>query len=67
MVFSLFSKTMSVNKCVQLFSCNLPGFSVHGILQAKILEWVATPFSRRSSQPRDQSWVSCIACRFFTI
>ena len=32
--------------------CSLPGSSVHGILQAKILDWVATPFSRESSQPR---------------
>ena len=39
---------------------------VHGILQA-ILEWVAIPFRRGSSQLRDQSWVSCIAGRFFTI
>ena len=31
----------------------VPGFSVHGVLQARILEWVAIPFSRRSSQPRD--------------
>ena len=43
-----------------------PGFSVHGILQAKILEWVAISFSRGSSQPRDQTWVSCVAGRFFT-
>ena len=46
-----------------------PGSSVHGILQARILEWVAMPSSRRSSQPRDQtcsSWDSCIASRFFT-
>ena len=34
--------------------------SVYGILQARILEWVAIPFSRGSSQPRDQTWVSCI-------
>ena len=38
--------------------CSLPGSSVHGILQAKILEWVAISFSRGSSQPRDQTWVS---------
>ena len=38
-----------------------------GILQARILEWVATPFSRGSSQPRDGTQVSCIACRFFTV
>ena len=39
---------------------------VHGILQARILEWVAFPFSRESSQPRDQTQVSRIAGRFFT-
>ena len=38
----------------------------HGILQARIPEWVAFPFSRAFSQPRDQTQVSCIACRFFT-
>ena len=37
-----------------------PGSSVQGILQAQILEWVAIPFSRGSSRPRDQTWVSCI-------
>ena len=37
-----------------------PGFSVHEILQARILEWAAIPFSRGSSPPRDQTWVSCI-------
>ena len=41
---------------------SLPGFSVHGILQARILEWVSIVFSRESSQPRDQTRVSCI-CR----
>jgi len=41
--------------------CSPPGSSVHGILQARILEWVAIPFSRRSSWPRDQIQVSCIA------
>ena len=40
--------------------CSLPGSSVHGILQARILEWVAIPFSRGSSWLRDQTWVSCI-------
>ena len=44
-----------------------PGSSVHGILQARILEWVAIPFSRGSFRPRDQSRVYCIAGRFFTI
>ena len=47
--------------------CSPPGFSVHGILQARRLEWVAMPFSRGSSQPRDQTFVSCIAGRFFTV
>ena len=42
------------------------GFSVSGILQARILEWVAVPLSKGSSQPRDQPWVSHIAGRFFT-
>ena len=46
--------------------CSPPGFSVRGILQARILEWIAICFSRRSSQPRDQTQVSCIAGRFFT-
>ena len=47
--------------------CCLPGSSVHGILQARILEWVAIPFSRGSSRPKDWSWVSCIAGRLFTV
>ena len=44
------------------------GSSVHGIFLARILEWVAIPFSRRSSQPRAWTWVSCVSCpavRFF--
>ena len=45
----------------------LPGSSVHGILRAKILEWVAISFSRGSSQPRGLTQVSCITGRFFTI
>ena len=44
-----------------------PGSSVGGILQARIPEWVAIPFLRRSSQPRDRAWVSCIADRLFTV
>ena len=42
--------------------CSLPGFSVHGILQARRLEWVAMLSSRGSSRPRDQTCVSCISC-----
>ena len=47
--------------------CSLPDSSVHGILQARILEWVAISFSRGSSQPRDGNWVSCTAGGFFTV
>ena len=43
--------------CVRLFV----DYTVHGILQARILEWVAFPFSRGSSQPRNRTGVSCIA------
>ena len=46
--------------------CSPPGSSVHGILQARILEWVAMPSSRGSSQPRDRTQVSHIAGRLFT-
>ena len=47
--------------------CTPPGSSVHGILQARILEWVTIPFSRGSSRPRDQTWVSHAAGKFFTV
>ena len=47
--------------------CSLPGSSVHGIFQARVLERVAISFSRGSSQPRDRTWVSHIAGRPFTI
>ena len=47
--------------------CSPPGFSIHGILQVEILEWVAISISRGSSWPRDQTQVSCLAGRFFTI
>ena len=56
--------------CVWLcdpMDCSLPGSSVHGVLQARILEWVAIPFSRGSFWPGDWTWVSCIVGRFFTI
>ena len=43
------------------------GSSVLGIFQTRILEWIAISFSRRSSQPRDQTWVSCIVGRFFSV
>ena len=47
--------------------CSLPGSSIHGILQARILEWVTISFSRGSSQPRDQTWVSRIGGRCFNL
>ena len=48
---------------VQLFvTLSLPGYYIHGILQARILEWVAIPFSRGSSWPRDRTCVSYISC-----
>ena len=47
--------------------CSLPGSSVHEILQTRIQEWVAIPFSRRSSQPRDWTQVSHIVGKFFTV
>ena len=46
--------------------CDPTDSTVHGILQARILEWVAFPFSRGSSQPRDWTQISCIAGKFFT-
>ena len=47
--------------------CSLPSSSLHGILQARILEWAAISFSRGSSQPRDWTWVSRIAGRCFIL
>ena len=60
---------VSIQSCPTLWEttdCSLPGHSAHGILQARILEWVAIPFSRGSSQPGNQTQVSLIAGRFFT-
>ena len=47
--------------------CSPPGFSVHGVLQARILEWIAIHFSRGTSQPGDWTLVSCITGKFFTV
>ena len=47
--------------------CSLPGFSVHGILQARILEWVDVSFSRGFSHPREQTQISHIVGSFFTV
>ena len=50
-----------------LVDCSLPGSSVHEILQARILEWVAISFSRGSSQPRGRTQISCIGVRCFNL
>ena len=61
-------KVLVTQLCLTLcdpLDCSPPGSSVYGILQARILEWVAIPFSRGSSWPRDPTQVSCIAGRFW--
>ena len=66
---TMWSKVNSLS-CVRLYDpmyCSLPGSSVHGIFQARVLEWVAISFFRGSSQPRDWTCISCIAGRSFTI
>ena len=63
-------KVLVAKSCLilhDLMDCSPPGSSVHGILQARILEWVVISFSRGSSQPRDWTGISCIAGRFFTV
>ena len=49
-----------------LILCDPMDYMVHGVLQARLLEWVAFPFSGGSSQPRDRTHISHIAGRFFT-
>ena len=65
---ALHSTQETKQRCGQTCSARGGGgsYTVHGILQAKILEWVAFPFSKGSSQPRNQTRVSCIAGGFFT-
>ena len=63
-------KVLVAQSCLTLFDpidCSPPGFSVHGLIQARTLEWVAIPFSRGSSQPGDGTQVSRIVCRFFIL
>ena len=60
-------KKVKVKSLFATMDCSLPGSLVHGIFQAKVLEWTAISFSRGSYQPRDRTWVSCIAGRFFTV
>ena len=73
---TLFSKLLLSCYCLVAPSCptlcdpvdsSPPGSSVHGVLQARILEWVTITFSRGSFYPRDRTWVSCIAGRLFAI
>ena len=62
-------KVLVAQLCLTLFDpmdCSPLGCSVHGLSQARILEWVAVPFSRGSSQPRDWTQISCFVGRFFT-
>ena len=59
------SVTLSCLTLCDPINCSPPGFSVHGILQARILEWIAMASSRGSSQPRDWAWVSSIVGRLF--
>ena len=57
-------KVKVTQSCLTL--CDAMDHTVYGILQARILEWIAFPFSRESSQPRDRTQVSCIESGFFT-
>ena len=64
-----FHCVLATQACLTLcdpMDCSPPGSSVHGILQARILEWVTISFSRGSSWPRDRTWVSCTASGFLT-
>ena len=60
-------KLLSRLRLCNPMDCSLPGSSVHGIFQARVLEWVAISFSRRSSRPKDRTWVSRIVGRRFTV
>ena len=64
------SQSEVTQSCLTLcdpMDCSLPGSSVHGIFQAIVLEWIVISFSRGSSRPRDQTWVSRILDRCFTV
>ena len=66
----MWSEVLVAQSCPTLcnsMDCSLPGLSVHGILQVRILEWGAILFSRELSQPRDRIWASRIAGGFFTL
>ena len=64
------SESEVVQSCLTFcdtMDCSLSGFSIHGIFQARVLKWVAISFSSGSSWPRDQTRVSCMAGRRFTL
>ena len=68
-MYFLLEKVKGIESCPTFcnsMDCSLPGASVHGILQTRILEWVASAVCRASSQPRDWTRVSCIAVEFLT-
>jgi len=80
MIFTLHITSLSVHRVLSSvlvaqsclifcnpMDCSSPGSSVHGILQARILEWVAMPSSKGSFWLGDKTWISCIAGKFFTI
>ena len=58
--------TQSCSTLCDPMDCSLSGSSVHGIFQARVLEWIAISFSRGSSRPKNQTWVSQVAGRCFT-
>ena len=58
----VYSVTWSYPTLCDPIDCSPLGSSVHGILQVRLLEWVSISFSRRSSQPRDRTHVSCVSC-----
>ena len=69
-VYNRKSESEVARSCPTLWDpmdCNPPGSSIHGIFQARVLEWGAIAFSRGSSQPRDRSRVSRITGRHFTV
>ena len=65
--FLLLFSCQVVSDCCNSMDCHTPGSSVHGILQARIQEWIAIPFFRGSSRPMDQPQVSCFAGRLVTV
>ena len=72
LIYHMKSESEVAQSCPTLcdpMDCSLPGSSIHGILQARVLDWVAISFSRRSpgDRPRDRTRVSRISGRHFTV